>query len=929
MRHRQPPPVMVPRKSAPLPEEPDEDSDEESGGGLYSQSPTVAAPRRQKRANPFDLPLAPSQREPSRQAEPLSTMVPLPDSSRRSALSRVAGALDLDRLRSGGIGLLVAALIAVIAVGVVAGLVVREWRMGSRVKRRYELARQKLASGNYPGFLSAELLYRQILTERDDPPARALRARTLAQMAFEFGDPVDAAARAVAGLGDVKSEDAEEARVYLAMAKGETDRALRDSSSLMRKYADPPTTYLYGRAELLLDRPQAAVDALRRVTDLDPRDAIVQHALGVAEAALKHDDRALEAYRRALEANSNHLATIIDRALLQVRRGSPQDRDVAKGALGGVVEKLAQDCSPGQLARAHLGLGELELARGDLEAARRQLALAMEKRRDGDVTLDEDLARDFMRAFALDEAEREAKRAMAGSPRIGPRLVLAEVALRRGRPQQAVDVIDVEGATRPEGLVVRALAHLALGHKDAARIDAEAALRVQPDSTGAKVALARVELAEGHADRAQRELERLERAEKSAEVGTALGLVYAAEKLPDRAVVSLREAIARDPLSQEARITLASLLRESGRYDEAADELKQLLLYNPNYRPARAESARLAQVRGDLAAARDHWDALVKEDPDSESLLGGARAHLSLGDPAGAEERVLKAQKLDGVDPDQVNELLARVWLAQRRPAEVVTLLRKGPPGNLRGPLLPLLMSAYLDLDQPERAREVLSLSPPRARFSTEALVSRARLAVERGHDLTAESLVTTALLRLRTPGAAAPLKSTALWVLGRSQWDQGDFRPALKALNSAVQLDPQSARAFYYQAMVDYDLRRPDDARRALETSVQLDGNFPEAVYYLARARADAGDPRAADSYRAYLTLAPKGAWADEANKALTAPPKAAAPLPRPRPRPRPKAGKPAAKPVAKPVPASKPAPTSKSVPPPPKTAPPPTKKK
>ena len=147
-----------------------------------------------------------------------------------------------------------------------------------------------------------------------------------------------------------------------------------------------------------------------------------------------------------------------------------------------------------------------------------------------------------------------------------------------------------------------------LGHKDAARIDAEAALRVQPDLTSAKIALARIELADGHADRAQRDLERLDRAEKSAAVSTALGLVYSAEKLPDRARAALREAISRDPLSQEARLSLAAMLRESGRWDEAADELKQLQLLNPAYRPARVEAARLAQARGDSAAARDLWD---------------------------------------------------------------------------------------------------------------------------------------------------------------------------------------------------------------------------------------------------------------------------------------------------------------------------------
>src|SRR6185503_923351 len=111
----------------------------------------------------------------------------------------------------------------------------------------------------------------------------------------------------------------------------ESDKALREASALRRKYADAPATYLYGRAELLLDRPQAAVDALRAVADLEPRDALAQHALGVAEAALRHDDRAVEAYRRALAANSNHIATIIDRALLQVRRGTAEEKAQAVG----------------------------------------------------------------------------------------------------------------------------------------------------------------------------------------------------------------------------------------------------------------------------------------------------------------------------------------------------------------------------------------------------------------------------------------------------------------------------------------------------------------------------------------------------------------------------------------------------------------------
>jgi tetratricopeptide (TPR) repeat protein len=366
-----------------------------------------------------------------------------------------------DRSRR-SIALLLTALVAVVAVGVATGLLVREWRMRTRVARRHELAKQKLASGNYPGFQAAELLYRQILAERDDGEARAMRARVLGQMAFEFGDSPEAAQRAVASLGDDAApcadkkpgcEDAAQARVYLAMSKGELDRAARLAQALRRKLPDGAAAYLVGRAELLLERPDTAADALRSAADADPHNPMVLHGLGLAEAAARRDERALTAYRLALGDNANHIATIIDRALLQVSRGS--DRDAARGALEGVVGKLVGDSSPGQLARAFLGLAELELQKGDVTAARRDLAQAAAKRRDGDALLSEELAQAFADAYMLDEAEREARRAIAAAGRLTPRLTLAEVALRRAQPAKALAVIEEAGTSRPEALVMR------------------------------------------------------------------------------------------------------------------------------------------------------------------------------------------------------------------------------------------------------------------------------------------------------------------------------------------------------------------------------------------------------------------------------------------------------------------------------------------
>jgi hypothetical protein len=242
-----------------------------------------------------------------------------------------------------GIALLLTALLAVVAVGVATGLLVREWRMRARIQKRQELAQQKLASGNYPGFQHAELLYRQILTERDDPVARAMRARVLAQMAFEFGDAREAAERALASLPECTDtsgpgsgcEYAGEARIYLALAKGGGDRALRLAQAQRRRFANAASAYLVGRSELLLEHNNAAVEALRSAAEGDEHNPLFLHALGLAEAAVHQDERAYDAFRRALLDNANHIATIVDRALLYIDRGT--DRAAAEGALQGVA----------------------------------------------------------------------------------------------------------------------------------------------------------------------------------------------------------------------------------------------------------------------------------------------------------------------------------------------------------------------------------------------------------------------------------------------------------------------------------------------------------------------------------------------------------------------------------------------------------------
>ena len=69
--------------------------------------------------------------------------------------------------------------------------------------------------------------------------------------------------------------------------------------------------------------------------------------------------------------------------------------------------------------------------------------------------------------------------------------------------------------------------------------------------------------------------------------------------------------------------------------------------------------------------------------------------------------------------------------------------------------------------------------------------MARARLAVERGRDFVAEGFAQEAIARLRGPRAPRALKAEAYAILGRSQYEQGSFKRALRSLKMATELDP------------------------------------------------------------------------------------------------------------------------------------------
>ena len=724
--------------------------------------------------------------------------------------AKIRAAAPVPPVRRFGAELIV--LIAVLGFTLFCSLLVREWRLRARLGDAEERANAKIAVANYPSCKAAELDYRQMLSERSTDQVRMLRTRLLAQIAFEFSDSIAEAERAVIAGGREDTPEILQAKIFLSLTKGELEHARAFASELKAKAHDGPSQYAIARVELSDNHPALAIELLRGVVNIDPADPFALHALGLAEAAAKHDERALDAYRRALELNPSHIATLIDRALLQLRRG---DREAARSALETVTSKLAGDASPGQLARAYLGLGDLELSRGSLQSARRDLDQAVAKRRDGDLLLDEALARSLVDAFELDQAERVAQHAAQSSPALAPRLVLAEVALKRGDPQAVLNVLKDAGANKSDVLVLRALAELQLGQTTQARTDVDTARRIDPESISARIASARIDLATGQTERAQKELEQIERSHKQADVAAAMGELYGALHEYDRARYWLNEALRLQPLLLDARLSLARSLRQVGRTKEATDELRRILQSNAAYLPARRELAELNLAEGDAFAARDEYELLLGRQADRDTVLGAARAYLALEDGASAE-KILIGNKVSAPI------LLARAYVLERRFDEALKEMTTSDSVTASAEGLSLSMQIESDRGHPERALDLFGKATPVLRSSSDVLLGAARAQADRGQTKEALKSAQAALARLRSSHAPHRAIADASLMIGQIYLDHGAFRPALLAVKEATAADPTHPRAFLLLAQVFTKLNRPNDAHAAQEQAAK-----------------------------------------------------------------------------------------------------------
>ena len=238
------------------------------------------------------------------------------------------------------------------------------------------------------------------------------------------------------------------------------------------------------------------------------------------------------------------------------------------------------------------------------------------------------------------------------------------------------------------------------------------------------------------ATRARKETLRFPR---SARAHANLGIALAKSGKFDDAIEELREALLIDPNHFVAGITLGRILAESGRIGEAKEIYQQLHQLSPSSESVLLSLAYVALREGQFSLAEGYVEESLKANrkrPYSHFLLGITR--LERGNAQGAIAALREATRLDvrtgalhhalgvayavtgdnvraersfraalAMNPDVIGSVhaLCEVLLAQKKPTEVVDLLKPRIENRGAFETRELLARAYIELGRYANAR--------------------------------------------------------------------------------------------------------------------------------------------------------------------------------------------------------------------------------
>ena len=293
---------------------------------------------------------------------------------------------------------------------------------------------------------------------------------------------------------------------------------------------------------------------------------------------------AVRFYTTAISADASLFQAYYQRAtaLLGLGRESEAQADLRK------VTELQPD-----FARAHRGLGQMYLDRGQTEDAKRSLARAIE--------LDPKLT--------------------------GVRIYYASALLRSGEPQRAIEHLRFAIEQREEVTLAYALVGVAeerLGKTAEAFADYSRAIELDPNNATAHEGRARLFEARGEIDKAIEDYSTAYRQQPSRELAVKLAELHTRAGQAQAAIQLYRRLLLEKPDDLSVRIEMACLMGENGQGEEGEKEIARVIAAKP-------KDAKLLTRAGDFffkqkpAQAAEYYKRAIDADPKDD------RARVQLG----------------------------------------------------------------------------------------------------------------------------------------------------------------------------------------------------------------------------------------------------------------------------------------------------------
>jgi tetratricopeptide (TPR) repeat protein len=579
-------------------------------------------------------------------------------------------------------------------------------------------------------------------------------------------------------------------------------------SAAREKPLDAEPYYRIGLIYLKLDNPALAAAALKRATELNPRNTDAQVRLAGLMSGSGDRELLLEAegqMKSLVGRARNNIDALNVLALVEWNLGK---KEAAQQHLSEAFAKSANAESAVQLAR-------IRLQNGDQPGAEEILTRAV-REQPKSIALAVLLAEFYAAAGKLDEAETRYKNVLAADPD-NPK-ALEEL----GALYVAGERLDL---AEP---VYRRLADLPAAHWSTAH----AQFLLETGRMGEGIAELETLLARAPVERPPRTLL------VAAYIQT--GRSVDAERILDRALKEHDDDM--DALFQKGLLELFA-----GRIDRALSRLNAVLASNPDSAEAHYFVGKANQLRGATATYRRELSRALELKP---ALLA---ARIDLARELRSRNAGLQAlQVMNSTAPWQRNEAAAiaeRNWalMATDRKAEMRAEVERGL-GISRTPEL-LVQDAILQLEAnraaaaARSAEEALELNDDSLAALT-VLVTIDRAQQQKGR----------ALERVRAYAERHPSAASAQYLLGELLLDAGRPAEAKRAFAAAQKANPEFPAAVLSLASLDVEEGRLAEAQSALAELLARQPAHSDALFLMGAVEERQG--RYADAVRRYQAI-------------------------------------------------------------------------